>query len=133
MTYEITLLGAVIGKKNRLTVNRGGRFTYGGGTHEAMDRLGIQIPPDVRDLQLKHPDLDVTFAVTDGKKDRDNSLTTIIDLLVRYGVIAQDNIAQFNGTITVHPAIKGAANTTWIVLTDRGIDRWPKHKKGRIV
>jgi len=82
----------------------------------AVDRLAIQIPGFARDIYLKHPDLDMYFIVPRGNVDRDNVLSTILDLLWQYGVIEDDNVKHFNGRITLHPAVIGDTWKTTVVL-----------------
>ncbi|MFN3323391.1 MAG: hypothetical protein ACK5AZ_07845 [Bryobacteraceae bacterium] len=53
---------------------------------------------------MSHPSMDVHIYTRSRRQDRDNIVTTILDVLVAAGVLTGDNIAQFNGTLTVHPA-----------------------------
>jgi hypothetical protein len=90
------------------------------GLQTELDRLAVQIPAECRDLNLLHPDLDVTFWVLDRRSDRDNMLTTLLDLLKDYGVIRNDSIAQCNGTVILRPAIICDHYKTVIILTKGG-------------
>jgi len=53
---------------------------------------------------LSHPSMDVHIYTRSRRQDRDNIVTTVLDVLVKAGVLAGDNIARFNGMLTVHPA-----------------------------
>jgi hypothetical protein len=83
---------------------------------QAMDRLAMQIPGWVRDLNLEHPDVEVRFFVCRDSIDRDNIFSSLLDLLWKYNVIKDDQIKNFNGLITLHPAIIGDEWKTEIQL-----------------
>lgn len=133
--YVICLIGKVIAKKNLKRTFRGkdGKMavTYGAG-QDALDRLSMQIPGEVRDLGLLHPDIEFFFTVPDGRIDTDNSITTLMDILVKMGVLQDDSVAKNNGTKTIHPARRGDVATTIIKLTDRGLNQWPEKVKKRV-
>lgn len=99
-----------------------------------LDSLAVQIPAELRNLHLKHPDLDVTFIVPmdnardrPSRSDRDGMLTTILDILVRMGVIRDDSISVFNGTIILRPAQVGKDYKTIIRIqpSDRELELFP--------
>lgn len=54
---------------------------------------------------LEHPKMSFQFTVKHRRKDRDNLLTTVLDVLVTAGVLVSDSISKFNGTLTILPAI----------------------------
>lgn len=119
MTWEFTLYGKVPSKKNRYMPrkDRPGMIKDSALRTE-LDRLGMQIPGELRDLKLTHPDIAIQMVVCDGRSDRDSALTTILDLLVQYGVIANDSIAKCNGLLRVPPAVKGEDWQTKVTIRD---------------
>jgi Holliday junction resolvase RusA-like endonuclease len=48
--------------------------------------------------------LDVHIYTRSRRQDRDNIVTTLLDVLVKAGILAGDSIKRFNGQMTVHPA-----------------------------
>lgn len=81
-----------------------------------IDALTAQAEAQWKHEPVIHPNVMVCFNVSSRRQDRDNMLTTILDCLRKAGVIKDDNIAQFNGTITVHPAVvsEEESTTIWI-------------------
>jgi hypothetical protein len=116
---EILLLGKVPSKKNRYTPRKGGKgFFKNKNLQMELDRLAIQIPAEARDLRLRHPAIDFYFTYTIANFDRDNAVVTLMDILTGYAVLdGSDNIAHCNGTITIHPAVRGEQDSVRIVLT----------------
>ena len=135
--HVISLHGLCPSKKSEKvpTRNKAGKIRMHYQAQPEIDRLGEQIPAELRDLGLLHPDVDIFFGVTHGRADRDGKEATILDLLVKYGVIQGDQISKFNGTVTIHPATRGLVDRVLIKLTDTGVDRWPpvprKRKPGK--
>lgn len=129
--YMIYLSGLVPSKKNEKIPkrNKAGKIRMHYQAQPEIDRLADQIPPDMRDLGLLHPDIEIWFGVTHGKGDRDGKEATVLDLLKKYGVIQDDCIAKFNGKVTIHPADRHATDYVLIKLTDTGIDWWPEKPK----
>ena len=116
---EILLLGKTPSKKNRYTPRKGGKGFFKNSDLQAeLDRLSIQIPAEARDLRLRHPAIDFFFTYTIANFDRDNAVVTLMDILTGYAVLdGSDNIAHCNGTITIHPAVRGEQDSVRIVLT----------------
>lgn len=54
---------------------------------------------------LEHPDMAITFYVSDGRADRDNKLSTLLDVLQKAHVIRNDNIAHCNARMVLNPAV----------------------------
>ena len=119
MKYEITILGELPSHKNEKVATRRKRkkdtakgvagTTYMGirtksAVKDAMDRAGLQIPGELRDLKLRHPDIEMFCVVGREDVDTDNIFSTVLDILVKYGVLADDNCRHCNGTKTSHPA-----------------------------
>ena len=130
MRYEFTLLSKPIAKKNSLrpVQRKDGRLGIinDRAGKALLDRLAMQVPPEVRDLGLIDPAIEVTFGVPAeylaGKRnrrfDRDNAFTSVVDILIDMGVMADDSVGGgCNGTITIHPAIVDESWRTTVVLT----------------
>jgi Holliday junction resolvase RusA-like endonuclease len=47
----------------------------------------------------------IQFFARDRRRDRDNLLTTVLDCLREAGVIVNDNIKSFNGSLILLPAV----------------------------
>lgn len=120
MTYEIELLEKPLAKKNDKIPfkNKAGKVRMRYGNQDALDRLAMQVPGWARDLKLEHPTIEFRFTVAHRKFDRDNAVTTLLDLLVKMGTLAQDSVAHCNGTIIIHPAIISDHWLTTITLTE---------------
>lgn len=69
-----------------------------------ISNLLLQIPPEYRGLRLRHPDMEVWWFTNKKTQDRDNVLTTVLDVLVMARVIYDDRVSAFNGKIILHPA-----------------------------
>jgi Holliday junction resolvase RusA-like endonuclease len=135
MKYELTLFGelpshknekvATLRKRKKDTKKGVAGSTYMGirtksAVKDAMDRAGLQIPGDMRDLKLRHPKIEFYFKVARVNVDRDNIVSTVLDLLVRYGVLENDSISSCNHTITIYPAMLTVDEwETRIVLEDQ--------------
>lgn len=65
---------------------------------------------------LKHPNVEICFYVLDRRSDRDNKLSCILDVLQKAGVIENDSISRFNGTVVLLPAVVGKEEKTEIVF-----------------
>jgi Holliday junction resolvase RusA-like endonuclease len=103
MTYETTWYGLTKSKKNSYTPTRGGMFKNSALKAE-LDRLEQQVPGDLRDLNLIHPDITVRFKSRSARRDRDGLLASVLDVLVRCKVLADDSIGKCNGRIIIEPA-----------------------------
>ena len=101
----LVLHGHCPGKKNLWKRGRGGRTYIDSETKALIDALTLQAQNQWRGEPVTHPDMRVRFYTRDRRRDRDNMLTTILDCLREAGVIVNDNIAQFNGTLSLLPAV----------------------------
>lgn len=120
MTYEITFWMKIQAKKNQYMpalIGGRARFIKNSRLQKDLDAIACQIPATMRGLNLVHPQIDLYVTVPDGRSDRDNILTTLLDLLVTCGVIKNDSIAQLNAKIIIHPAVISDHFKTVIVLT----------------
>lgn len=106
---EILLIGYIPSKKNlykRAGFTHGRRGMYKDQSVVAcLDSLAAQIPQAYLGLKLEHPRVSWQFTVPAARQDRDNMKTAVLDILVKAGVLANDNIARYNGLETIHPAI----------------------------
>ena len=86
----------------------------------------MQIPPDVRDLGLLHPTIEVTFGVPaeyfTGKANRrfdtDNAWTSLQDIMVDMGILLDDGVATNNGLKITHPSVVDEGWKTHVVITE---------------
>lgn len=105
-TIVIEFRGRVPSKKNRYSPRKDKPGFFKDSKLQAeLDRLAMQIPGQYRDLKLESPIVDFFFCYVKANWDRDNAAQALTDLLVEYGVLANDNIRRFNGTVTIHPAV----------------------------
>lgn len=103
---EILFVGYVPSKKNNLRKGRKGQgYHYDEATRACIDALTTQVPAAYRGLKLVHPKVSWQITVPAARQDRDAIKTTILDILVKTGVLANDNIKNYNGHEHNHPAI----------------------------
>lgn len=102
----LTLRGPCPSKKNLYRRSKDGRLFLDHDVKMRLDSLTVQArsqwgsqPP------LKHPEMKVTFYFSSGRPDRDNRLSAVLDCLQEAGVIPNDNVSQFNGPVTIMPAV----------------------------
>jgi Holliday junction resolvase RusA-like endonuclease len=114
--YEFTLYGITKSKKNTYTPKRTGGMYKNTELQAELDNLEAQVPGDVRDLRLEHPDVLVEFSSRSKRRDRDGLLTTVLDVLVKCGVFQNDDIAHFNGTVTLLPAKVGQEDAVHLLI-----------------
>jgi hypothetical protein len=109
-------------KKNRKAPRKGGRGLYlEPKTRTMIDRMELQVPAEVRDLNLEHPDMIWEFQYTNAHIDRDGIITTVLDILGGpCRVIKNDNIAHCNGTWTIYPAERGEYDMVEVTLIPQG-------------
>lgn len=102
---RLVLLGHVPSKKNEWGPRKGGGIVLSRGASRDIESLiswanyGWRGKP-----ALEHPKMRVKFFVLNQRSDRDNKLSTILDVLQKAHVITNDNIAHFNGDVTILPA-----------------------------
>ncbi len=106
VAVKLTLYGPCPSKKNLYRRSRDGRLFLDNEVKMRLDSLTIQARAQWGGHQpVKHPDMRVTFYFATGRPDRDNRLSAVLDCLQEAGVIPNDNAAQFNGTVTIQPAV----------------------------
>ncbi len=102
--YVLTLHGHCPSKKNLWRRGRGQKAYIDRSSQAEIDSLVLQARSAWRRAPLSHPSMEVYIYTRSRRQDRDNIVTTILDVLVKAEVLTGDNIARFNGTLTVHPA-----------------------------
>lgn len=121
--YKIVLKGKVPTKKNELRPRKtnAGKITYyrDEETTSLINALTFQIPQELRDLKLKHPLMSFKFDVPkrSDAADRDGKYTTILDILVKTGVLIDDNIRNCNGVHEIMESEITDEHTTTIYIT----------------
>ena len=104
-------------KKNRKAPNANGRGLHiEPKTQQMIQRMEIQVPGSVRDLKLDNPEVEWFFTYTNARVDKDGIITTVLDILQKYGVILNDNVKRFNGKQTIWPAEPGEEDMVTVVL-----------------
>jgi hypothetical protein len=106
------------GKKNRKAPNANGRGLHiEPHTREMIQRMELQVPSWARDRRLDNPEVEWFITYTNARVDVDGIITTVLDILQRYGVIVNDDIAHFGGKQTIWPPLRGEEDTVTVVLT----------------
>ena len=114
---EIVFIG-FCSKKNRKAPRKGGRGLFlESHTRDIINRMELQVPPEARDLMLDNPEIDWYITYTNGHADADGVVTTCLDILQKYRVIVNDNLAHLGSRQTIHPAVRGEQDSVRIVLT----------------
>jgi Holliday junction resolvase RusA-like endonuclease len=105
----LELFGHVPSKKNQWRPRKGGGIRLDRRAKAPIEFLIAQAQFGWRMITkgapLEHPKLTVQFFVRDQRADRDNKLSTLLDVLQEAGVLVDDNIRRCNGVITLLPAI----------------------------
>jgi Holliday junction resolvase RusA-like endonuclease len=108
----LTLRGHVPSKKNNWRPRAGGGIRTDKDTKEFIQALTDEAWIEWRKLHapeeppmLEHPSMMVCFYVRDRRSDRDNKLSTLLDVLQKAGVIRNDNVKWFNAELRLMPAI----------------------------
>lgn len=119
----IQIRGELPSKKNDRQIRRWGNRVGIGNSAEKealMGALAWQVRAQWGSRKpLQHPRISFQLQVKHRRKDRDNLVTTILDVLVNTGVLVNDNIAHANGELTILPAIvdpkaeEGCEVTLW--------------------
>ena len=122
--FRLTLKGHIPAKKNLMNpgVNRrtGKLMFFADEEVKAqIEALVLQAKQQWQRIPAIDPDVDVELFVTHQGADRDNKLTTILDVLRDAGVIANDNIKQFNGTVVILPALVGKVEGVVIDVSEK--------------
>lgn len=118
---ELVIPGWVPSKKNLLKLTRSGHGYY---DPEVKARL-VEMEEAVRDQwagrePLVHPAIGMHFTLASSRSDRDNKFTTVLDALVKGGVLVDDCIAKSNGVYLIMAAIVSKTPFTTIWLEPSG-------------
>jgi Holliday junction resolvase RusA-like endonuclease len=119
VTATLVLKGHCPSKKNLWKRGKGGRTYIDDETAALIDALTAQAQAQWKHEPVTHPNMYVEFHVRDRRRDRDNMLTTILDCLRDADVIVNDNVAQFNGTVVLAPALVDSDERTVISISIR--------------
>lgn len=104
---RLELRGPVPSKKNLYRRAQNGRMFLDHDVKAQIVALTMQARRKWKGPPLIHPEVDVEFFVLNRRSDRDNKLGCLLDVLQDAGVISKDNVAQFNGTMCILPAVVG--------------------------
>ncbi len=116
---RLTLRGPVPNKKNLWRVRKGGGMFLDSDVKSKIDWLILQARRQWNRPPVEHPDVDVEFFVLDRASDRDNKLGCILDVLQKAGVLVNDNISRFNGTLVIHPAVVGSSEGVIVDISEK--------------
>lgn len=115
----LDLQGEVPSKKNLNRYGKHGVYRVKP-VQQAIEALELQARMQWRaagmDGAVEHPELQFSLVFAKFSKDRDNAVTTILDVLQAAGVLVDDNANRCNGVMTVHPAKRGDPSSR-IILT----------------
>ena len=104
-TITLTLVGPFSSKKNKRR-GTGKHSHYPPNIKAEIQSIELQARCDWGYRKpLKHPVMSYQFVTPVLSKDRDGLWTTVLDCLKNAGVIVDDSIRYFNGTVVQHPAI----------------------------
>lgn len=114
----IRLEGSVPSKKNTVRQSKTGRRFNDPAVKSAEIYLGAQIPAEAIGLLLEHPDVtwELTVPKNGTRADRDNKITMLIDLLVKFQVFKDDSISRFNGRQIYEPVKIGEDHVSVITI-----------------
>ena len=116
-SYQFILRGHVPAKKNRWHRARaGGMYFDRAGIDEALNSLTLQARVNWLGEPLSCPEVGLVFFVRDGKGDLDNKTSTVLDCLVKAGVLTNDSIAHLPGPLTARAQVDPDERTI-VVLT----------------
>lgn len=104
----ITLRGPIPSKKSLYRRGKNGGLFLDRAVVKTIDGLIIQAKAAWHRPPIKHPHLSFELLVTSRRQDRDNILLTLMDVLVKAGVLVNDNIASCNGSVVLLPARVGS-------------------------
>ena len=98
---EIKILGKTPSKKNQLVRRKDGKGYFNPKGKEIADIVS-QIKKQVGDIiPFDKPMVSMLFVCSRANTDIDNKATTIMDCLVKAGVLINDNLKHFTGPLTV--------------------------------
>lgn len=122
----ITLFGRFPSKKNQWGIRRNGSIGVRGNVQKQLDALLWQVKARYRGEPMEHPIMVWTFGLRNRAQDRDNIKTTVLDILVKGGVLKDDNLKCCDGleiTLPSQMIIKGRIPWVEIYLWERGSEK----------
>ena len=116
----ITLKGMIPGKKNRLRPSRSGGYYYDRGDSKAIQALTWQAKAQWKRDPIDCPAIDAIIYCKDLRGDLDNKWTCLQDVLVKAGVLINDNLMHLNGPITIQGMVGDEGAVISIYATVEG-------------
>lgn len=113
MQETFKLIGETVSKKNNNKFNAKYRFTYKTkGYMGWYESAVMQLRPQIKTKSIDYPvEISMLFVHGDKRRrDSDNGLTSILDLLVREGVIVDDEWTIVRRTVVNNDYEKGNAH-----------------------
>lgn len=107
---------------------RGRGLTYPAAVRKQLDYIKEQIPVYLRGLGLEHPGMEFWFdlpadnsAIKAWSSDWDGMVTAVQDILVYFGVLADDSFKHCNGRKIINEATRADSlvQTTRVMLRPR--------------
>lgn len=108
---QLEISGKIPSKKNLYSPMANGKgFFKGSKLLNAEKVFSLQIPGEYRDLKLENPHIVIQLKLPkkSWRSDRDNAVTTILDYLVKFGVLKDDSINHLNGALFMAPVIESS-------------------------
>lgn len=110
MEVSLRLAGDIPAKKNLYRFSKRGVYRVKE-VEDAIRSLEVQARSQWRTAgmnhAIEHPEIEFFLTFKEFRKDRDNSVTTLLDVLQAAGVLVSDNASRCNGIMTIHPAKRG--------------------------
>lgn len=104
--FTFTVRGYVPSKKNNYSRGKGGNIFIDGEMRNQLSSLEWQFRKQWgKRLPAIHPKTVFRLVTGSDGRDRDNWEQTLLDCMVRAGVLADDNIRKFNGWSATAPAV----------------------------
>ena len=111
MEHVVTLRADFPAKKNRIVARRGSRGHYAGDVGKTITNIVGQLRAAWRTPargplpRVESPDFEIRLWVFNPAKDRDGIWTTVLDAMVKAGVLVDDSTRWCNGREVQQPAI----------------------------
>ena len=107
-------------KKNRKAPRKDGRGLFlEKKTRITLKQMEAQVPGEYRDIFLENPSVEWSFTYTYAGIDIDGIISTVLDILQKYGVIRNDNIKRFGGRAVINEPVRGDVDSVTITLTPK--------------
>ena len=114
----IRFTGPFPSKKNKLFRRSNGRLGVDRKTQDQIDALVWQARSQWAALPVGHPGMCWRFGIRNRGQDRDNIKTTLLDVLVKAGVLVDDNFMHLNDWEITEPAtLIQKGQKSWVDIT----------------